>query len=81
MTAEVTLVADIDNPTTLRMSADIGDTHFFIQGNKKSNDYLMMITLGPDYTRGVTNYAIWDKDKGMRLTRVDGDLVYKLKCK
>ncbi|MEM7646399.1 MAG: hypothetical protein AAF203_05775 [Pseudomonadota bacterium] len=69
-----------DTPVMQTLSGDIGDFHFYVQGQKKESDYLMMITLGPDYTRGATGRLTWDKNNRMRITRVDGDDVYKLEC-
>ncbi|NQZ18990.1 MAG: hypothetical protein HRT44_07025, partial [Bdellovibrionales bacterium] len=44
------------------------------------NNYLLMITLGPNYTSGVTAGLTWDENGSMRISRVDGNDVYRLVC-
>jgi len=77
---QVELQVMVDDSRILQMSADLGDTHFFIQGDKLNNKHLLMITLGPKYEQGVTTLVVWDQESEMRMTRVDGTSVYKLKC-
>ncbi len=77
----VLLQTVLEDPATLRMEADQGDSHFFVQMNKQSHEYMLIITRGPDYTQGVVSVVTWDQESEMRLSRVDGNLVSKLVCR
>ena len=77
---QVELEVVIDDPSLLRMSADLGQTPFFVQGDKNSSQYMLLITLGSNYVEGVTTTMTWDQKSEMRMARVDGTSVYKLKC-
>lgn len=75
------LQVETENAAFVRSTADIGDFHFFAQQDKKSQNFLLIISIGPDYKSGATAALTWDENNMMRLTRVDGDDVYKLVCK
>ena len=80
VTQKADLTVDVEDAAFIRLNTDIGDYHFSVQGDKASNKYLMMITIGPVYMSGVTAAMTWDQDNSMRITRVDGTNVYKLAC-
>lgn len=63
----------------MRMSTDIAEIHYFVQG-QEDNHYLLMITSGPKYVSGVTAAMTWDENNDMRLTHLDGNKIYKLIC-
>lgn len=77
---QIELKVVLDDPHFLRMSADLGKTHFFVQVDKRKSQYMLLITLGSDYVEGVTTTTIWDQKSELRMARVDGTDVYKLRC-
>jgi hypothetical protein len=74
------LKIDTENTANISYVADMGESYYFVQSNKLDNSYLLMITLGPEYTKGVTASMTWDSKNRMRISRVDGYNVYKLSC-
>ena len=75
----VELGVEYDSAQAVKKSADIGDIHYMALA-RGENNYLLMVTLGPDYTRGVTAGLTWDENGSMRISRVDGHSVYRLVC-
>ena len=75
------LQKNFDSPVAFNMDADIGQIHFALSGRKDSADFLLMITEGPNYTKGVTTSASWNYQGQIRASRVDGDTLYKIVCK
>ena len=74
------LAVTIEDAATKRLATDIGDVHYFVQENKDSKEFLLMVTLGPDYSKGVTMATTWNEQNDMRVVRVDGDKIYKIIC-
>ena len=77
---KIALEKVLDDPATVKMEGEIGDHFFSVQGSKKSNSYLIMITFGPDYVSGVTASLTWDQKNQMRLAHVNKYDVAKVNC-
>ncbi|MCB0379187.1 MAG: hypothetical protein KDD33_11910 [Bdellovibrionales bacterium] len=77
---EIELATEYEDPNLIKVSGDIGEYHFMVRGNKLSQEYLMMITLGPYYQNGVTAATTWNASGSMRVARVDGNNVYRVLC-
>lgn len=76
----VTLNVEYENSKILKLSADLDDAHFLARGQKADHSYVIMITVGPDFERGVTAGLTWDKNDHMRISHFDGAHVYRLVC-
>jgi len=69
-----------EDPFVSRFTAEIRNFNFSVQKDKKTNTYLLMISIGPEFNKGVTAGMSWDAQNSMRLTQMDGLAVYKLIC-
>ena len=78
--SSVKLNLEYEDQTTEKYSGDMKDIHFMVIGDKQRASYLLMVSLGPDYTKGVTAGLTWDNNNSMRIARVDGSTVYRLFC-
>ena len=75
----VDLTVEYQSAQATKISADIDEVHY-MSLQRGENNYLLMITLGPNYTSGVTAGLTWDENGSMRISRVDGNDVYRLVC-
>lgn len=71
---------EYEDQKTQKFSGDIEDIHFMVINEKERASFLLMVTLGPDYTKGVTAGLTWDNNNSMRIARVDGSTVYRIIC-
>lgn len=75
------LILRDDNAQMAIYATTIDQVYYEIQQDKTKDTFLVMVTLGPDYTKGVASRTNWDANNQMRVSRVDGTDVYKLSCK
>lgn len=63
------------------LEGQIEDRAFTVNGDEKTGDFLISITVGPHYTQGVIATTRATSDGRLQISTVDKTTVYKLECR
>ena len=74
------LKVTFDSAKTFRMEADIAQYNFALLGEHGSKDFLIMITMGPEYTSGIIASGSFNQRGRLANSWVQGGVVHKIEC-
>lgn len=65
----------------LSLETDLDGRNFSLKGDPAGEEFLLLITQGPDYTKGAVTNATFNASGALRVSTVDGTVVHKLACR